>query len=44
MIWEMELCDGGVGVGKGLCKLCVGSDKFLHGVIFLDGNIGQVVK
>ncbi len=25
-------------------KLLIGSDKFLHGVIFLDGSIGQVVK
>ncbi len=40
----MESCDGGVGVGKSLSKLCVGSDKFLHGVIILDDGIGQVVK
>jgi hypothetical protein len=40
----MESCDGGVGIGKCLCGLLVGSDKFLHGVIFLDGGNGQVVK
>ncbi len=40
----MELCNGGVDVGKGLCKLCIGSDEFLHGVIILDGGNGQVVK
>ena len=43
-IWEMESCDGGVGISKYLHKLCIGSDEFLHGVIFLDGDIGQVVK
>ncbi len=40
----MESCNGGVGIGKGICKLLIGSDKFLHGFIFLDGGIGQVVK
>ncbi len=40
----MESCNGGVGISKGLCKLCIGSDEFLRGVIFLDGGIGQVVK
>ncbi len=40
----MELCNGGVGVGKSLCELLVGSEEFLHGVIFLDVSIGQVVK
>ncbi len=40
----MESCDGSVGFGKGLCKFLVGSDKFLHGVVLLDGSIGQVIK
>ncbi len=40
----MKSCDGSAGVGEGLRELCVGSDGFLHGVIFLDGGIGQVVK
>ncbi len=40
----MDLCNGGIGFGKGLCELLVCSDKFLHGIIFLDGSIGQVVK
>ncbi len=39
----MESCDGGVGVSKG-CKFLVGSDKFLHGVVLLDGGISQVAK
>ncbi len=43
-VWEMESCNGGVGVGKDLCELLVGSDEFLHRFIFLDGGIGQVVK
>ncbi len=29
---------------KGLCKLLIGSNEFLQGLIFLDGDIGQVVK
>ncbi len=40
----MESCNGSVGVGKGHCKVLVGSDKFLHSVVLLDGGIGQVVK
>ncbi len=36
----MELCDGGVGTGKSLCKFLVGSDEFLHSVFLLDGGIG----
>ncbi len=40
----MEACNGGVGVGEGLRESLIGSDEFLHGVIFLDGGIGQVVK
>ncbi len=40
----MESCDGGVSIGEGLCKFLVGSDKFLHGVVLLDGGIGQVVE
>jgi hypothetical protein len=40
----MESCNGGIGVGEGLCKLLNGSEEFLPGVIFLDGGIGQVVK
>ncbi len=39
-IWETELCNGEVGVYEGLCKLLVGSEEFLHDVIFLDGGIG----
>ncbi len=30
----MESCNGGVGINEGLCKLLVGSDEFLHSVIF----------
>ncbi len=40
----MESCNGSIGIGKGLGEPLVSSDKFLHGVIFLYGGIGQVVK
>ncbi len=43
-IWETESCNGGVGISEGFHELCIGSDEFLHGVIFLDGSICQVVK
>ena len=39
---ETESCNDGIGIGEGLCKLCVGSDKFLQGVIFLYGGMARL--